>query len=51
MARTERIYIRLSEEEKAKLQALADKDHRTISDYVRLMILENLKEEKEMKIY
>ena len=49
MARTERIYIRLTEEEKKKLQALADNDHRTISDYVRLMILENLKEEKEMK--
>ena len=44
MARNERIYIRVTEEEKAKLQALADKEHRTISDYVRLMILENLKE-------
>lgn len=49
MARSERIYIRLSEEEKTKLQELADNDHRTISDYVRLMILERLKEEMKMK--
>lgn len=46
MARNERIYIRLTEEEKQRLQKLADKDHRSISDYIRVKIL---KEEMKMK--
>ncbi|WP_409229457.1 plasmid mobilization protein [Gudongella sp. SC589] len=48
MARSERIYIRVTEEEKEKLQKLADKDHRSISDYIRVQIL---KEEQQMEEY
>lgn len=49
MARSERVYIRVTPEEKAKLQKLADKDNRSLSDYIRVSILKNIKEEVEME--
>lgn len=44
MARSERIYIRVTPEEKVKLQKLADKNNRSLSDYIRVSILKNTKE-------
>lgn len=49
MARDERVYIRVSTEEKDKLQKLADKDNRSLSDYIRVSILENIEEEEKME--
>lgn len=43
MARSERIYIRVTPEEKANFQKLANKDNRSLSDYIRLSILKNIK--------
>ena len=49
MARDERVYIRVSTEEKAQIKKLADKDHRSLSDFVRLTVLDKIKEEVKMK--
>lgn len=38
----ERLYIRLTKEEKDKLIEIADKENRTLSNLVHLMILEKL---------
>ena len=41
--RPERIYVRVSEEERAKLQAEADAEGRTLSQYVRWKLLAGAK--------
>lgn len=43
--KSERIHIRIKPEDKAKLQAVADKERRTITSFIEEMI-ENLLEEK-----
>lgn len=39
----EMIFIRLGSELKAKLQVLADKDSRNLSDYLRLQLMKMVK--------
>ena len=43
--KSERIHIRIKPEDKAKLQAVADKERRTITSFIEEMI-ENLLEEE-----
>lgn len=43
MAKTERLQIRISPEMKAKLQALADADNRTVSNFIECLINRELK--------
>lgn len=42
MTKTDRIQIRISPELKAKLQALAEAENRTISNYIENLILREL---------
>lgn len=49
--KTERIYIRVTAEEKKLLQELADKDHRSISDYIRVKILKEGKKMEKVKYF
>ena len=42
MAKTERLQIRISPELKAQLQALADAENRTISNYIENLIRKDL---------
>lgn len=46
MSKTERLNIRISPELKEKLQALADAENRTVSNYVERLIVEAV--EKKM---
>lgn len=47
MTKTDRIQIRISPELKAKLQALAEAENRTVSNYIESLIIRELaKEEK-----
>ena len=43
MAKTERLYIRISPELKTKLQEQAEKEHRTLSNYVESILIEYFK--------
>jgi uncharacterized protein (DUF1778 family) len=43
MARDIRIAIRVSEEEKKQLEVEAKKNDRSVSDYIRLTVLKNIK--------
>lgn len=43
MAKTERLQIRISPEMKAKLQALADADNRTVSNFIEYLITREIK--------
>lgn len=43
MSKTEYLHIRISPEMKAKLQALAEAENRSISNYIEMLILEKLK--------
>lgn len=43
MSKDTTIQIRVEPELKKKLQAMADKDNRKLSDYVRLLILKAIK--------
>lgn len=43
MAKTERLQIRISPEMKAKLQALADADNRTVSNFIEYLINREIK--------
>jgi predicted HicB family RNase H-like nuclease len=45
MAKTERLYIRLTPELKARLQAAAEAEGRSISNYVEHLITQALKRE------
>ena len=45
MAKTERLYIRLTPELKARLQAAAEAEGRSISNYVERLITQALKRE------
>ena len=45
MAKTERLYIRLAPELKEKLQAAAEAEGRSISNYVERLITQALKRE------
>lgn len=42
MAKTDRIQIRISPELKEKLQALADAENRTMSNYIELLIVREI---------
>ena len=44
----QRITLRVSEKERALIEAAAEKDNRSISDWIRLTVMENLKEEEKM---
>lgn len=45
MAKTERLYIRLTPELKKKIQAAAEAEGRSISNYVERLITQALKQE------
>ncbi len=45
MNKTERIYIRLTPELKAQLQAAAAAENRTISNYIEHLITQSIKKE------
>lgn len=47
MAKNEVIHIRLSPEVKAELQAVADKDDRTVSNYVLRLIQKDLEQQRK----
>jgi predicted transcriptional regulator len=47
MTKSDRIYIRVDPELKAKLQELADRDHRTLSNYIELVLKREI--EKQTK--
>lgn len=47
MTKNEVIHIRLSPEVKAELQAVADKDDRTISNYVLRLIQKDLEQQRK----
>lgn len=47
MAKTGCISLRLSEETKSQLKALADADNRTITNYIETLIKEKIEEKKE----
>ena len=40
--KTERIYIRITPELKAQLQALAESENRTVSNYIENLILQEI---------
>ena len=44
----QRITIRVSEEERERIERAAANDHRTVSDWIRLTVMKTLKEEKKM---
>ena len=44
--RSDRLFIRVSDEERAKLQAAADARGLTLSGYIRMIALEAAKKEK-----
>lgn len=46
MAKDSRIELRISAEAKAKLQALADAENRTLSNYLANLIDKTIKEDK-----
>lgn len=46
MAKTERLYIRISPELKEKLQELAEKEHRTLSNYIESVLIKEVEKEK-----
>lgn len=45
MAKTERIYLRLTPELKARIQAAADAEGRSVSNYIEHLITQALKQE------
>lgn len=47
MTKNEVIHIRLSPEVKAELQAVADKDDRTVSNYVLRLIQKDLEQQRK----
>ena len=47
--KSETIFARVSLEFKNKLQKLADKDKRTLSDYIRLVLEDHVQKEEEGK--
>lgn len=47
--KTDSIFIRLTPELKQRLQELADKDKRTLSDYVRLILTDYIKRKENEK--
>lgn len=50
MGKTERLQIRITPELKEKLQALADFENRTISNYIENLIIRELGEKKPMSM-
>lgn len=46
MAKTERIYVRITPELKEQLQAAADAENRTITNYVENLIKQALKKDE-----
>lgn len=46
MAKTERLFIRISPELKVKLQEQAEKEHRTLSNYVESVLIKEIKKDK-----
>lgn len=47
MAKTERLYIRISPELKEKLQELAEKEHRTLSNYIESILIKEIEKENK----
>lgn len=47
MTKTERLQIRITPDLKEKLQALADAENRSISNYIENLIIKELKERTE----
>lgn len=44
-AKSKRLSFRVTEDEAEKIKELADKENRTVSDYIRLALLEVIKKE------
>lgn len=47
MAKTDRIYIRVSPDMKEKLEALAKADHRTVSGFIELILIKEIEKRKQ----
>jgi len=47
MAKTERLYVRIDEDLKVKAQEVADKENRTLSNYIETLIKEDLAERRK----
>ena len=47
--KTELVHIRLEPELKARLQELADQDHRKLGDYIRYQLIKAIKYTKKKK--
>ncbi|MFA5528307.1 MAG: toxin-antitoxin system HicB family antitoxin [Peptostreptococcales bacterium] len=45
MAKTERLFIRITPELKTKLQEQAEKEHRSLSNYIEKILIKELKEQ------
>ena len=46
MAKTERLFIRITPELKTKLQEQAEKEHRNLSNYVESILIKEIEKEK-----
>ena len=46
MAKTERLFIRITPELKTKLQEQAEKEHRNLSTYVESILIKELKKQR-----
>jgi len=49
MTKTERLFIRITPELKTKLQEQAEKEHRTLSNYVESILIKEIEKEKDKK--
>jgi predicted HicB family RNase H-like nuclease len=47
MAKTERLFLRITPELKEKLQKKAEKEHRTLSNYVESILIKELKKQSQ----
>jgi predicted transcriptional regulator len=47
VAKTDRIYIRVSPDLKEKLEALAKADHRSVSAFVELILIKEIEKRKQ----
>ncbi|MFY9175431.1 MAG: hypothetical protein WAO24_08920 [Peptococcia bacterium] len=46
MAKTERLFIRITPELKNKLQEQAEKEHRNLSNYIESILIKELKKQR-----
>lgn len=47
MAKTERLFLRITPELKEKLQKKAEKEHRTLSNYIESILIKEIEKEEK----